>query len=261
VGQLLSPYFAALALRKMPLYRASAKAVPSCEVSEIDAIVWHNAKKLGISLLAVFVTQRSIAVIVSLFVSLSAFASFSLTLQVLNILYSIARVKLGIALATLSAHAARSEKRQFWNLFVSSMKLGVLLYVAGAIALVTIGPDILALLTTKITLVERPTLFLLIALYLNEIIYANTTWALTCFNTVPFVAPIWLTGAAMVVGALLVGTFTPWGTTGFVAVQLACHLAYNSWKWPLALAACCAEPARSVSALSAAERISERVRP
>lgn len=244
VGQAVPHYLSLLALKRIDLHQRAISTPPSRDLHAVDDIIWHNARKFGISMAGVFVTQRGTAFVVSLFLSLPAFAAFSITLQVLHAISNLARVKLQVAMAALSMHAGRAETRQFRQLFMSCLKIAVLVYLWGALMLLLVGQDVLSLFTDTLKLVDRTALLLLILLYLLEVIHGYSSWGLTCFNTIPFVWPNWLTGAAIIASSLAVGLFTDWGVTGFVAVQLLCQVAYNAWKWPLELnARCAARPA------------------
>jgi len=186
-----------------------------------------------------FLQQRATSLIASAFMPLGEFASFSLTLQIIQMLSQVARVKLHISFPQLVGYAGRARLVEFRSLFLTCLAMSWVVYLAGIAGLLIFGREIIGLLGSSIPLLDANLIVMLGLLYLLDMTHGNCAMALMCFNTVPFVAAMWITGAAIAVSSLLIAAYTEWGVAGFVAAQLVCQITYNGWKWPLELYAKC----------------------
>lgn len=239
LGLVGAPVLARFIGRRAREYTEAAGVPERGDGRALQPILWHNARKSGEVAVGTFLVQRGSALIASAFLPLAEFASFSLTLQIVQVLAGIARVKLQISLPSLVAFAGRSELKDFRALFMSSLAMAWVIYLLGLAGLMLFGDRFIDTLGRSVRLVETPVIALLGLLYLFEITHGSCAWALTCFNTVPFVSATWLTGIAIAAASLFVGLFTDWGVMGFVLAQLACQLGYNAWKWPVELGIRC----------------------
>ena len=238
-GTLVGPMIAWSLVGRTTWYRERPKQDLRRKYEYLHALLWHNTRKSGQVAVGTFVVQRATSLIASGYLSLTDFASFSVALQMIQVLASLGRVKLGISMPSLIGLAGQGEIRSFRLLFLSAMRLSWLIYGLGVVIIVLFGNDVLSMLGSNVKLLDTAPMLMLAALYLLEITHGNCAWALTCFNTVPFVRATWITGIGITALSLAVAYWTTWGVTGFILVQLLCQAAYNAWKWPLELYRTC----------------------
>lgn len=234
-GALIIPLLSSRALRKSNSFRSFVEIPPTHDPRQILQVLRHNANKTGWVSLGGFVVVRATSVVASFFLPLEDFAALSVTLQLFQVLTTVSRVKTNISMPTLSGFVSTGDIAGFKQLFLSCFRLGLGLYLAGTAVIVLIAPTILYFIDSRVKLVDGPVLYWIAGLYLLENVHGTCAWCLTCFNEVAFVRATWFTGVAIIVSAAYVLTSTSYGVTGMIVAQVLCQLAYNSWKWPLAI--------------------------
>lgn len=200
-------------------------------VRDLMQTLWHNASRQAIVQVGAFAVQRGGILIASSFLGVAAAASFSLSLLLLLSLFSLSTVHLQAHMPRMAALQLQGDRAALRRAYLKVLSIGLILFGTGAVAIISWGPDAMALLGSSTELVSPSilaALSLVLALELNHSIAASF---ITTRNTVPFVASALASGGLTLGGGVvLVGALGLWG---LVLAQGVVQLAYNNWKWPL----------------------------
>ena len=108
----------------------------------------------------------------------------------------------------------------------------ILVYIIGALVIVTLGPWILDVIKSNAELPASYIMILFLLITLLENNHANFATVITASNKVPFVAAALISGGLICVFDFIVLQFTALGMLGIVIVPGIVQLAYNNWYWP-----------------------------
>ena len=189
-----------------------------------------NASRIGLVQIGAFLIHRTSILLVSSYIGLMATASYGMTITVLMALSSISNVVCQAQLPHMNALQLGNEKLKLQKIFCSSLVVGWLSYISGAILILIFGNRLLIIISSSTFFLPTGQLILFIAIFLLELNHTIAATYLTTINKIPFVS------AAIVSGILITGInfiLAPiFGVWGLIFTQGIIQLAYNNWRWP-----------------------------
>ncbi len=218
--------------KELKLKLAEEQVNPS-ETKDIFNAIWHNAKKLGISSVCGYLTTRASMFIAGLYLTSSAIASYGLMNQLVNILTCISSTLFASYIPKITSHIASNDHEGMVRSFSWAVNIYYLLFIAGSVVLVFVGPAVLSFIGSKATLPETPLLIVFLVVILLENNHSNYCTLISMGNSVPFYKPGLFFAIAIVLLDFVVLKYTNLGLWGIVLVQGGVQLSFNNWYWPL----------------------------
>lgn len=200
----------------------------------VFAAIWPNAWRMGLVMLGAFLTLRVNVLLVSIFVGLTAAGSYAISLQLLTVTTIMAQLPMQIALPKMVKARVQGERVQVWRLFSTRTLFFLGVTLIGVLAIAFVAPSILALIGSDVELLPPALLMLLGLILLLEGNQSNCAFVISTGNHIPFVRASIISGLAVAT----LSTLAMWAGGGILAAILAqgvVQLAYNNWKWPVAM--------------------------
>jgi len=204
------------------------------EARTVLLALWPNTWRLGLVALGAFAINRSNVLIVSSLVSLSAAASYAITLQLFGAVAAVAQLPTQASLPRMVARRVQGDIAGLRRMFLPRQAFLLATFVAGAGLLLLLGRPLLDLVGSTVQLLDPAPMAALAVILLLEANHSNCAIVITTGNRVPFVWPGLASGVAVV--ALAIGVaHHEGGVMGIILAQGLVQILYNNWKWPLML--------------------------
>ena len=216
-----------------PTFNKSISECKENDSKEIFKSIVPNAVKMGLTSLGGFMVQKSAILIGSLFLTLSEIASYGVTVQIINVIATIALIYHTTYLPKITQLRVLGDTHKISVLYIKGKIIYAALFLIGAILFYNVGSYLLHLIKSNTTLVSSTVMiFLLIIAFIeNNIIMASNI--ILTKNEVPFYKASIASGFLIVLFLFLSFKFTQFGILSMVIVPLVVDIAYQGWKWPL----------------------------
>lgn len=216
-----------------PSFNESISASSTDDSREIFKSIMPNAIKMGITSLGGFMVQKSAILIGSLYLTLPQIASYGVTVQIINVIGTIALIYHTTYLPKITQLRVLGDKNKISILYIKGKIIYVGLFLIGAILFYFLGPFVLEFIKSNTTLVSDRVmiLLLLLAFIENNIIMASNI--ILSKNDVPFYKASLISGFVIVLFLFLSFQHTQLGILSMVIVPLVVDILYQGWKWPL----------------------------
>ena len=214
------------------------KSFSECKANDSDEIfksIVPNAVKMGLTSLGGFMVQKSAILIGSLYLTLSEIASYGITVQIINVIATIALIYHSTYLPKITQLRVLGDNDKIRILYIKGKIIYVGLFLIGAMMFYFLGPSILNIIKSNTTLVSGTVMiFLLILAFVeNNIIMASNI--ILSKNEVPFYKASLLSGLVIIFFLIVTFKYTQFGILCMVVVPLMVDILYQGWKWPLAV--------------------------
>ena len=218
-----------------PILRSFANIAATREEARAVLLsLWPNTWRLGLVALGAFAINRSNILVIASLISLSAAASYAITLQLFAALAAVAQLPTQASLPRMIALRVQGDVASLRQMFLLRQAFLVATFVVGAGFLLLVGRPLLDLVGSTVQLLEPAEMAVLAVILLLEANHSNCAIVITTGNRVPFVWPGLLSGGAVVMLAIVVA-YKGGGLIGVILAQGLVQLLYNNWKWPLML--------------------------
>jgi hypothetical protein len=177
--------------------------------------------------------QKSAILIGSLFLTLSEIASYGITVQIINVIATVALIYHTTYLPKITQLRVLGDNQKIRLLYIKGKIIYAGLFLTGALLFYYVGSFLLHLLKSNTNLVSNTIMIfiLIIAFIENNIIMASNI--ILTKNEVPFYKASLASGFLIVFFLFLSFKFTHFGILSMVIVPLIVDIAYQGWKWPL----------------------------
>lgn len=194
---------------------------------EIFATIWPNAWRTGLVALGSFLIVQANTLICSAFLGLTTTASYGISFQLVLTLAGLSAVWVQVKVPRINQLRVHGATGEITRLFASRMRLAVVSFALGALAIFYGAPVVLGLLGSKTNLLPSGPLALLLAIQFLEMHHSQYAHLVLSENRNPFLKPAILSGTAVVVLSLwLTPRFGVWGLLLSAGVVQA---AFNNW--------------------------------
>jgi O-antigen/teichoic acid export membrane protein len=194
---------------------------------EIFSAIWPNAWRMGLVSLGAFLAVSANTLVCGAFLGLKTTASYGVSFQLLSLLGSLSGVWVQVKMPMFNQLRLLNQNEEIVRIFVSRMRLFILSYLAGTLAVLFLAPMALQMIGSKTPLLSFGplALFALIKfLEMHQWLYAQLVLS---ENYNPFLKPALISGAATVVLAVvLTPKFGVWGLLISEGVVQTC---YDNW--------------------------------
>lgn len=199
---------------------------------KVLAVLWFNAKKLGLVAIGRYMATQGNIVICSTFLSLEVSACYGLTVQALQAISSIAMIYLQAVVPSISSAKVEQKLEKEKSLFSTAIVVYWVTYAAAAAAVMSLANPLLGLIGANTKLLEMPILLLAVVAFFLQYNQICFSLYIGMGNEVPYMKGEFFSGAAVVISAFLMVRYTSWGIIGILLAQGLVQACYNDWKWP-----------------------------
>ena len=213
--------------------KISSYKISNSEKIELFKIIWYNSKKLGLVFLGSYAISKLGMFLAGLFLSPGEVASYGLMLQLIGIISGIASTLFSVYQPKFAELRVQNKNELLIRNFAFTQNVFHIFFILGAAFLVLCGPPLLTIIGSNAVL---PSTFILVfysIIMLLEGNHSNFATFIVTKNSIPFVKPSLIGGAAIGIGSYLSLQFTSLGILGLVLVQGLSQIVYANWKWPL----------------------------
>lgn len=196
-------------------------------------IIWYNSKKLGLVFFGSFAISKLGIFLAGLFLSPSDVASYGLMIQLVGIISGISSTLFSIYQPKFAELRVNNKNEILIRNFTFTQIVFYALFILGTTLLTFLGPPLLKIIQSNAVLPSTFILVLFSIIMLLEGNHSNFSTFIVTQNTIPFVKPSLIAGAAIGIGSFITLQFTDLGILGLVLVQGISQIVYANWKWPL----------------------------
>jgi len=206
----------------------------TCNKKEVLKIITPNAVKIGLTTLGGVLSQRSTIIIGSLYLTLEEIASFSITIQLIAIIATMARIYISTHQPKIAQLRVSNNILKIKALYLKGVFQFFIMFIFGGLFLILLGNYTLNLIDSKTILLSTSLTLAALIIYLLENNYNIAIMILLSNNKVPFFRASLLSGVATVLLLLIMFNFTTYGLWSLIIAPGIAAL-YNDWKWPFEL--------------------------
>lgn len=197
---------------------------------EIFHAIWPNAWRTGLVTIGAFLTVYANTLVCNAFLGLRQTGDYGLSFQLVAMLYGLCNVWLAVKLPQINALRQQNRTAEIIEVFSRRVRLTLLCYAAGTVAIVFIAPTAIHLIKSRTSLIATGPLAALALFRLLELHHSMYAFLILTENENPFLKSSLISGAAIVVAAMIL---TPYcGIWGLILSMGVVQLCFNNW-WPV----------------------------
>ena len=204
------------------------------DIGSVLKTLWPSSWRVGLQLMSVYLTVNANTAICLHAFGLAANAKYGLSVQLFNIIASMASVWLFVKWPLIIQARAKEDLATIRKLLSQRVWLQNLTYLAGAIPLALLGPWVIEVLGKDKEMLPLLWLSLLAITSLLDLNFSVWGMFFSTGNVVPSLWPTVATNIASLILSLSLIHFTSLGLGGLVLGPLIAGCVFNYWYWPLA---------------------------
>ncbi|MDR1678980.1 MAG: hypothetical protein LBR81_04300 [Prevotellaceae bacterium] len=203
---------------------------------EILKPIYRNAIKLGIVNTSNFLILRSPVLIGAMFISLNEIASYGITIQIINVIASVATVYITTFLPKIAQLRIHNDTLAIKKIYLNSCFFMLFTFFVGGLCLFLFGNWALHLIGSQTPLLAST--LIIIALIASWLDYNRgmAECVLATKNDIPFFKASLFTGGLSVILLFLSLKYINLGVGGLILAPATAQICYQNWKWPLEVA-------------------------
>ena len=211
------------------------KAIRTDNYREILKVITPNSIKVGLTSLGAFLVLQSSVIIGSLYLSLNLLASYGITVQVINVIASLASVYYSSFTPQIAHLRVENNAYEIKKIYLKCIVLMTITFFVCGIVLILFGSWSLSLLKSQTSLLSGPMMTIILLIALLEKNHAIAGGFLLSKNEVPFFKAAIISGVATITLLFIFIKFLHWGVWGMILAPGIVQIAYQNWKWPYVL--------------------------
>ncbi|HTF19612.1 MAG TPA: O-unit flippase-like protein [Chryseolinea sp.] len=215
--------------REMDKLMSKAATVPTKDVLRT---IFPNSAKMGLTSLGGFMIQKSALLIGSIYLPLAVIASYSITIQLINVIAGLAGIYVATYGPRLSHLRVVGDLEGMKKIYLKSQFVTLSTFLFAGLVLVVLGPHVLALIGSKTVLLPATLTLIALATAFEQTNMSIAGDILLTKNEVPFFKPSLVSGICTIVLLIAVFSIFDLGILTMLLVPLAVDLSYQAWKWP-----------------------------
>lgn len=226
-------FFAKHIFKKMLDAEIERKSVTTLEINNLIKTVWPNASKILFVNFGLWLTSKSIILLVSAFVDLETAARFGISLQLLTFVATFSTILYSSYLPELSSLRVNGKEVRFRMLLSRSLTVQWIIGLLGIIGIIFIAPLLFSLIGASVQLLRLDMLILLAIIVFFEWNYATFISIISLSNTVPYMKSALISGFFIIIMSFIIFKFTAYDLLVVLALKAIIQFSYNNWKWPM----------------------------
>lgn len=189
--------------------------------------LWPMSWRSGLTGLGAYLILSFGTLICSATGGLAVTASYGLSMQCVSALSGLSAIWVMVKAPEIIRLRALGKLDTIASLFAIRVRIALLFYLAGTVALLVAGPALLSLIHAKSDLLERPALALMLLIMGLEMHHALFGMLVTSENHNPFVIPALASGLCVALGGWLLAPH--FGYWGLLMAQGIVQASFNNW--------------------------------
>jgi O-antigen/teichoic acid export membrane protein len=202
---------------------------------DIVKVITPNSIKVGLTNLGAFLVLQSSVIIGSLYISLEKLASYGITVQVVNVISSLASVYYLSYLPKVANLRVQNNLSEIKKIYFKCITLMILTYIGCGIALLIFGNWGLTLLKSQTFLLSNIMIFIILLISFLEKNHAIAGGFLLTKNEVPYFKAAIISGIATIIILFILIKIAHLEVWGMILAPGIVQFAYQNWKWPVVL--------------------------
>ncbi|MCZ8493358.1 O-unit flippase-like protein [Priestia megaterium] len=207
-----------------------SKSIQKSDVFNTFKIIWYNAKKLGIGMLALTVIYQSSTFICSIVIGVEKTAAYGLANQIVAIIITVANVFYSTNIPNFSHLRLLGKKEELKRVYSLSIFVYWTVCMGALILLITVGMKILLIFKPDLDVSINLILILGIVHFIEGHFIMNCN-IITTSNRIPYTKSYIYTSISMVLLSVLFTVILNWEVYGLILAKAIAEL-YVAWKWP-----------------------------
>lgn len=202
------------------------------ELKQVEKAFEKNSKDLGGVVIAQYIQGQGSTLLCSMIFTLSETAQYSLTLQLYNVVSSLAQIPYQVLQPKLNEYRLTKNKERLKD-FYSLIVLYIWIIFAFAIFFISfLANPVLSIIKSN-TFILPTSLSILVGIYqMLDINHRRSTDLIGLGNEQPYTKAYIISALATIVVSAVVLIFDM-GITELILGNLLIQLSYNAWKWPM----------------------------
>lgn len=215
--------------RDLKIKLSNAETKPRKDI--INAI-YPNAVKIGLAMLGSFIIERASIIVGSLYLSLDEIASYSITVQIISVMGSLAVIYTSTYLPKMAQLRVSNEINQIKDIYIKGELVLLLTYIIGGLSLIFLGDWLLHLIGSQTSLISLNLMIIAIVVSVLEKNHSLAGAVLVTKNEVPFFKASIFAALLTMILLILLFQMTKSGIWVMIAAPGLAQIFYQNWKWP-----------------------------
>lgn len=213
------------------LLKNSQYVIKLRECYDMFVVIWHNASKEGLIMIANYLTTQANTLICSSVLGLSTTGSYGISVQLATVVTGMANIPYGTYQPKMMEKILNGDKIGSLKLFSGTLLLFSAVYIIMAIAAMLAIP-LIVLLKPTFSINYSMMAVLFIFMYIDKI-YHNFSSYISNSNRLPYTIPFVISSTCSVLFSYILAKSTNMGIWALIIAPIFVALAYNSWRWPV----------------------------
>lgn len=218
-----------------PDLKIKLEQIKTDKFRDIVKVITPNSIKVGLTHLGAFLVLQSSVIIGSLYISLEKLASYGITVQVVNVISSLASVYYLSYLPKVANLRVENNLSEIIKIYYKCIRYMIMTFFVCGIALIIFGNWGLTLLKSQTFLLSNIMIFIVLLISFLEKNHAVAAGFLLTKNEVPYFKAAIISGIATVIMLLILIKIANLEVWGMVLAPGIVQIAYQNWKWPIVL--------------------------
>ncbi|WP_321434320.1 O-unit flippase-like protein [Trichococcus flocculiformis] len=227
----LSKHINELINSKRSIFTMVENSIWSKSDEQINLALRKNSSQIGLVTISNYLQGQGSLLLLSAFVPLDITARYSLSMQLISIVTSIAVIPFNTYLPQLSSFQVQRNYSKLKNTYIFITVMLSLTYLIGSLTIIVFGHAIINIMNSNTNLLGSNLLVLLCIYQYVLTNHQRATSFIAVGNEQPFVVPYLLSSLLSLV-FILVGFMFGMDLVGFILINLIVQIMYNGWKWP-----------------------------
>lgn len=218
--------------RKIGIHIQNIVKTSNKDIKSLFIIIWHNAWRDGVVAVANYLSNQATIVIASLFLSLTDTGIYSISIQLITAIATIAATLYSTFQPSMQSAYINHDYKKMEQMMGISMTIYIIFFIIGVVGLLGIGIPILKLIKPSMTFNYA----VIIGISIYHFFYRLQSYYASFIsntNDIPYMKAYVITGFFSIILSVLLMKFTAWGIWGLIVGQFIPQSFYNFWKWPM----------------------------
>lgn len=194
-------------------------------------VVWYNAWRDGIIQLSSYISGQANVLICSLYMPLKETGVYSLSVQIITALASLASVLYSVFQPELQSECANKQIDKIQNTMAKIVPSYTYCYAFGLFMILVVAVPIIHIIKPSMSLDTGMMIAIGFGQYLINLRNCYTSY-LSCTNRIIYVKSFIVSSVIGLLLALLFMAILNWGVWGLICSTIVSQLIYNAWYWP-----------------------------
>lgn len=192
--------------------------------------LWPNAWRTGASNVLGYLIRYLSSYFITIYLSLKEMGSFGITFQIVTIITSVSSTWINTVYPLLTSYRAERKFKQFYLLYYSRFRLGILTYLILSVLFILLGQWILGVIKSNTTLLEKPYILFILTYMFIDFLVNTYGYIIMTGNRIPFLSATFVTAILIILFNITFHYFNMslWGVLLSTCLAGCC---YNYWYW------------------------------